>query len=119
MQILRAIAAALIALTGPALADPAEIVGVTARATGAGWQFDVTIAHGDTGWEDYADGWRVELADGTILGTRILVHPHVEEQPFTRSLREVAIPEGVSEVHIRASTNVTGWATTRRALMLN
>jgi len=119
MQILRAIAAALIAMTGPAFADPAQIVDATARATGTGWQFDVTIAHGDTGWEDYADGWRVELADGTILGTRILVHPHVEEQPFTRSLREVAIPDGVETVHIRAATNVTGWADTRRAVTLN
>ncbi len=119
MRILTALPLALTLSAAPALADPAEIVDATARATGAGWQFDVTIAHGDTGWEDYADGWRVELADGTILGTRVLVHPHVEEQPFTRSLREVVIPEGVSEVHIRAATNVTGWATTRRALTLN
>lgn len=119
MQILRAILLVPMAVAGPALADPAEIVGATARATNAGWQFDVTIAHGDTGWEDYADGWRVELADGTILGTRILVHPHVEEQPFTRSLREVTIPGGVSEVHIRASTNVTGWADTRQTVPLN
>lgn len=72
-------------------------------------RFDVTLSHGDTGWEDYADGWRVELADGTVLGTRILTHPHVEEQPFTRSDR-ITVPGGVGEVFIRASDNVGGWA---------
>ena len=77
---------------------------------GCCWRFDVTVAHADTGWEDYADGWRVELADGTILETRVLAHPHVDEQPFTRSLFDVAIPDGTDTVHIRASTNVTGWA---------
>jgi len=119
MRILIILPLAVFLTAGPAPADPAEIVAATARATGAGWQFDVTIAHGDTGWEDYADGWRVELADGTILGTRVLVHPHVEEQPFTRSLREVSIPDGVETVYIRAATNVTGWTETRQALTLD
>jgi len=119
MRILTALPIALTLMTVPVFADPAQIVSTTAQRTGAGWQFDVTIAHGDTGWEDYADGWRVELVDGTILGTRILVHPHVEEQPFTRSLRGVTIPDDVTEVRIRASTNVTGWADTRQTVPLN
>jgi hypothetical protein len=119
MRTLPAIAIALIVMMGPAQADPAQIVAATAQASGDRWQFDVTLAHGDTGWDDYADGWRVELADGTILGTRILVHPHVDEQPFTRSLRDVAIPGTTDIVHIRAATNVTGWADTTQALTLN
>jgi hypothetical protein len=119
MRTLPTIAIALIALMGPAYADPAQIVATTAQASGNSWQFDVTIAHGDTGWDDYADGWRVELADGTILGTRILVHPHVDEQPFTRSLRGVDIPAATGIVHIRAATNVTGWADTTQVLTLN
>lgn len=72
-------------------------------------RFDVTLSHPDTGWDHYADGWRVELADGTILGTRVLVHPHVNEQPFTRSDR-IVVPDGVTEVFVRASCNVDGWA---------
>lgn len=119
MRSLPAIALALIVMAGPAQADPAQIVAATAQASGERWRFDVTLAHGDTGWEDYADGWRVELADGTILGTRVLVHPHVEEQPFTRSLSGVAIPAGTDLVHIRAATNVTGWADSTQALALN
>ncbi len=89
----------------PALAD-APVIENVIYSDG---QFDVTLSHGDTGWDDYADGWRVELADGTILGARVLAHPHVNEQPFTRSHR-IALPDNANEVFIRASTNVDGWA---------
>ena len=74
------------------------------------WRFDVTLAYPDTGWEDYADGWHIATQDGDILGTRVLLHPHVDEQPFTRSLTNVAIPAGVDEVVIRAHTLVAGYA---------
>jgi len=103
---------AVLLLATPTLADPARVVGVEATASGAGWRFDVTLEHGDTGWDDYADGWRVETPEGTILGERPLLHPHVNEQPFTRSVTGVAIPEGVGTVVIRARTNVEGWADT-------
>jgi hypothetical protein len=94
----------------PVHADPAEVVDVTLRPDGSGWRVDVTIRHGDTGWDDYADGWRVETPDGDVLGTRVLHHPHVEEQPFTRSLGAVDIPPDVARVVVRTRTNVTGWA---------
>ena len=100
-----------ICLAGPALADPAVIEGVEVRASSGGYGFSVTLRHGDTGWDDYADGWRVEAADGTVLGYRELLHPHVNEQPFTRSLNGVAIPEGMREVFVRSRTNVDGWDT--------
>ena len=102
----------------PSLADPADVVGVAATQSGESWRFDVTLAHGDTGWDDYADGWRVELADGTIVGDRPLAHPHENEQPFTRSTSGVSIPEDVSEVFVRARTNVDGWADTTTAYTL-
>ncbi len=105
----RALLALALSLPAPALADPAVIEAVTARETGAGWRFDVTLSHGDTGWDDYADGWRVVAADGTVLGTRKLLHPHEQEQPFTRSLSGVAIPDGVTEVFVEARTSVEGW----------
>ena len=95
----------LFLLAAPAFAD-APVVENVAYSNG---RFDVTLSHGDTGWDDYADGWRVELADGTVLGTRVLGHPHVNEQPFTRS-DSIDVPDGVREVFIRASTNVEGWA---------
>ncbi|WP_425091417.1 hypothetical protein [Tropicimonas sp. S265A] len=107
---LRALLACGLAL--PALADPAEIVATDLTRTGETWRAEVTIRHADTGWDDYADGWRVEDASGSILGTRTLLHPHVEEQPFTRALGNIAIPDGLTQVQIRASTNTTGWADT-------
>ena len=70
-------------ITTHAHADPATIEDVTARASGNSWTFSVTLRHGDTGWDDYADGWRVVHPDGTILGTRTLYHPHVDEDHAT------------------------------------
>ncbi|MEM8580937.1 MAG: hypothetical protein AAGF50_07055 [Pseudomonadota bacterium] len=112
-------ASCLLALLGaPATADPAEVVTAKASQNGSSWRVDVTLRHGDTGWEDYADGWRVEAPDGTVLGTRVLYHPHVEEQPFTRALTGVTLPPQLSEVHIRARTNTDGWAETTFILKL-
>ncbi|MBF9057981.1 hypothetical protein HKCCSP123_02180 [Rhodobacterales bacterium HKCCSP123] len=96
-------------VAAPGHADPALVAGAEATLTGAGWRFDVTILHPETGWDDYADGWRVETPDGRVLGERPLAHPHVNEQPFTRSLSGVAIPEGLDRVAIRARTSVEGW----------
>lgn len=91
----------------PAFADEPEIV--AARA--AGQVVHVTIAHPDTGWDHYADGWEVLTEDGTSLGVRVLAHPHETEQPFTRSLTLAApLPEG--PVFVRARCSVDGWGET-------
>ena len=103
----------LILFPSVALADDAVIEAAEARASGNDWTFSVTLSHGDTGWDDYADGWRVVDSDGTELGLRVLYHPHVEEQPFTRSLGGVSIPDGIETVFIEARTNVNGWGATR------
>ncbi len=77
--------------------------------SGAGvYSFAVSVRHGDTGWEHYADAWDVLGPDGTVLGTRELAHPHENEQPFTRSLSGVAIPQGTNKVRIRARDKVHG-----------
>ncbi|MCR9087192.1 MAG: hypothetical protein NXH97_10660 [Rhodobacteraceae bacterium] len=94
----------------PLRADPPEITEVTAREAGGVWRFDVTILHPDTGWDHYADGWEVLAPDGTRLGFRELFHPHVEEQPFTRSLSGITIPDTLTEVIVRPRCNLTGWA---------
>ena len=80
------------------------------------WSFNVTVAHPDTGWEDYADGWDVVLPDGTVVKsnpddpfTRLLLHPHETEQPFTRSQSGLLIPADVTTVTVRAHDLVDGW----------
>jgi hypothetical protein len=65
-------------------------------------RFDVTVKHDDQGWEHYANRWEVLSPDGEILATRVLRHPHDNEQPFTRSLKDVRIPRDLSEVIVRA-----------------
>jgi hypothetical protein len=100
----------LLLVAAPALADPAQVTNVYASPSADLWRFDVTLTHADTGWDDYADGWRIELADGTVIGERPLGHPHVDEQPFTRTTSGVWIPNGVTEVFIRTRTNTEGWA---------
>lgn len=101
-----------------ALADPPTIEAVSAHKSSSGWNFDVTLAHPDTGWDHYADGWRVLDQDGTELAMRVLHHPHVQEQPFTRSIGGVQVPEGVKVVQIEARCLVDGWSGERIAITL-
>ncbi len=93
-------------VASPAWSDSPVIEKVQGRPSGTTWQFDVTLSHADTGWDDYADGWRVLNTDGTELGMRVLHHPHVNEQPFTRSLSGVEIPKEVKEITVRAHDSV-------------
>ena len=106
-------------LAAPAFAGDAVVTEAKAVKSGDTWRFSVTIAHGDTGWDHYADAWRVVDADSGVLGTRILHHPHVEEQPFTRSLSGVAIPAGTTSVWIEARDSVHGWNTERFEVTLD
>jgi len=96
-------------LTPPAFADDPVIEKISAVQSGGTWRFDVTLSHPDTGWDDYADGWRVLDMQGNELGIRVLHHPHVNEQPFTRSLSGVQIPGSATQVQIQARSNVDGW----------
>jgi len=92
------------------LAGEADVVDARAeRAADGTWRFSVTVRHADTGWDHYADAWDVVAPDGTVLGTRTLLHPHESEQPFTRSLSGVRIPDGIDEVTIRARDKVHGY----------
>lgn len=105
----------LMLMSAPALADPP----VVEAAVLNGQTLSVTLSHPDTGWDHYADGWEVLTPDGTSLGIRELAHPHVNEQPFTRSLSGVQVPEGIEALHIRARCNDTGWSEKVFVLPLN
>ena len=92
---------------GPAWAGQASVLDATAVANPNGsYTISATIAHADTGWKHYADKFEVLAPDGTVLGTRVLYHPHVDEQPFTRSLGNLQVPVGVTTVIVRAADNV-------------
>lgn len=104
-------AAVFISLLVPsAQAGEADVVAVDVRRQGNGiYRFDVTVRHDDEGWDHYADKWVVEDGNGTVLGERVLLHPHVNEQPFTRSLSGVSIPIDLDTVVIRAHDSVHEW----------
>ncbi len=109
MTRLFSILTALALAASGALAGEADVVDVKVTPESGGtFRFDVTVRHDDTGWEHYADRWDVLGADGTVYGERVLLHPHVNEQPFTRSLGGISVPDGVTEVVIRAHDNVDG-----------
>lgn len=93
---------ALLCLCTPLAADPAVIESVLASRSNMGWRFDVTVRHADTGWDHFANSWDVMTPDGRVIATRTLLHPHIDEQPFTRSLVDVMVPDGVRSVLVRA-----------------
>ena len=113
------IAFAAVLLPAAAHADPAVVENATATRTGDSYRFSVTLSHADTGWEDYADAWRVLAPDGTELGIRVLLHPHVTEQPFTRSQSGIVVPQGLDHVLIEARTLPDGWGGEMFRLDLN
>lgn len=98
-------------LTIPVYANQAQIVNaVASRNPDGSYRFDVTVRHDDEGWQHYADSWQVLTVDGRVLGERILLHPHVDEQPFTRSLSGLSIAPEIHVVRIRVHDTVHGYS---------
>jgi hypothetical protein len=110
---MRGVRAALVALgllAAGAAAEEADVVQARAVPTGEGvYRFQVTVRHADAGWDHYADRWEILAPDGRILATRVLRHPHLDEQPFTRALAGVEIPPELEQVTLRAHDSVHGY----------
>jgi ABC-type glycerol-3-phosphate transport system substrate-binding protein len=87
----------------------AHVIGATAEDMGSSWTVTATVRSADTGWDKYADAWQVRGPDNELLGERVLAHPHENEQPFTRSLSGVEIPDGVDTVTVAARDSVLGF----------
>ena len=95
---------------GALWAGEADVLNAEAQRSADGaFRFSVTLRHDDTGWGHYADRWEVLAPDGTLLAQRVLLHPHVGEQPFTRSLSGVEIPPAITEVIIRGGDSQHGF----------
>lgn len=120
--LLSAFILSLAALTQPfeVKAGEADVVQVALTRSGDGtYQASVTVKHADEGWDHYANAWEVVAPDGTVLATRVLAHPHVNEQPFTRSLSGITIPEDIKEVRFRAKDSVHGYGGKEIVLPVN
>lgn len=105
-------------LAQPVAADIPDIVGIDVTRHGMSWRFSVTLDHEDQGWDHFADAWQILDADGNLLAERELMHPHVNERPFTRSLNAVTLPDGTRTVYIRARCSVEGWGDVRKKVVL-
>jgi len=81
-------------------------------------KFDVTISHADEGWTHFANGWQIFTTKGELLGHRALAHPHVKEQPFTRSMRNIKIPPSIDTVIFIANDSVHGESERKYVLKL-
>src|SRR5690554_5652564 len=104
--VLVALAAILASLT-QVFAGEADVVSVDAKPQGGGlWRFSVTVLHANEGWDHYADRWSVVGPDGAVYGERVLLHPHENEQPFTRSMPDIRIPDNIATVLVRAHDSV-------------
>ncbi|MGB5330550.1 MAG: hypothetical protein WBO58_20235 [Gammaproteobacteria bacterium] len=99
----------LLLLSTSAYAGEVRIIEVSVECPGS-CTFSVTLEHGDQGWGHYANQWDVVTLDGKLLKSRVLHHPHEQEQPFTRSLSGVFIPAGESKVKIRARDSKHGYS---------
>lgn len=74
------------------------------------YRFAATISSPYDTPERYADAFRIMSLDGKVeYGVRILWHDHASEQPFTRSLDGVSIPEGVDEIMIQGRDKANGY----------
>ena len=100
-------------------ANQVSIVNAEIETKSGLWLVRVTLQHLDKGWEYYADAWRIVTSDGTVPGQRTLYHPHVNEQPFTRSLSGVKIPSEVKQIYIEALDNLHGWSKEKWHINLN
>lgn len=87
-----------------------DVVGVEVMETADNvYTFEVTISSPYDTSERHADAWRVKGEDGTVYAIRELAHDHASEQPFTRSLNDVAIPEGTATVIVEGRDLEYGW----------
>ncbi len=99
-----------LAVSATLWAGQADVLSAEVRRGADGsFRFSVTLRHDDTGWQHYADRWQVLAPDGTLLAERVLMHPHVGEQLFTRSLAGVEIAPSISEVVIWGGDSVHGF----------
>lgn len=100
----------LLILSWSAHADSPRVVSAKLIEIGKNtYRVEVTLIHADTGWEHYADKWEVMGPDDIIIAKRVLYHPHVDEQPFTRSLSGVKLGPNLRFVRIRPHDKQHGY----------
>ena len=86
----------------------ADVLKVSVTGSETNYTFAVTLKSDDVGWDQYADRWEVLNANGDLIYKRVLAHPHVNEQPFTRSGGPVNVTKN-EKIYIRAHLTNKGY----------
>ena len=92
----------------PETAVVASVTAVSVAGDPGTYTLDVTVRSPDIGCEGYADWWEVVSEDGDLPYRRVLLHSHVDEQPFSRSGGPVPVDPG-DTVTVRAHVSTTGF----------
>jgi hypothetical protein len=86
-----------------------DVVDALVTKNGSSFRFDVTFSSPYDTAKRYADAYRIKNTNGFVYGIRELSHHHGNEQPFTRSISGVNIPNDVTEVIIEGRDKTYGW----------
>ncbi len=86
----------------------ANVIAVKVQGSEGAYRFAVTLKSDETGCEQYANWWEVINEKGELLYRRILVHSHLDTQPFTRSGGSVNIKSD-DVVYVRGHMNKLGY----------
>ncbi|NOY66857.1 MAG: hypothetical protein GXP13_05560 [Gammaproteobacteria bacterium] len=95
-------------MTASVQADQVQIKFAELHHLGNTWNISVTLKHKDSGWNHYANAWQIVDGKNKLIRKRVLLHPHVNEQPFTRSLYSVKIPGNTKVIFIEAMDSIHG-----------
>ena len=86
----------------------ADVLSVNIAGNVGSYRFSVTIQSPDTGCDQYANWWEVISEEGELLHRRILLHSHVNEQPFSRSSGPVTVQADQALI-VRAHMHPSGY----------
>jgi hypothetical protein len=86
-----------------------DVIDAELEPAGDTWRLSATLSSPYDTPERYADAFRAVSEDGTVLGVRELAHDHADEQPFTRSLTGLEIPDEVERITVEGRDLAHGW----------
>ena len=86
-----------------------DIIDATFTSSNGSYRFNVTVSSPYDSAKRYADAYRIMSESGEVFGIRELAHDHAYEQPFTRSVSGVKIPDDVRTLIIEGRDQQYGW----------
>lgn len=89
----------------------ARVLEVETTGNPNSYNFTVTVSSPDTGCDRYANWWEVITPSGELLYRRVLLHSHIDEQPFKRTGGVVAI-QPQQQVIVRVHMSPDGYSPT-------